>query len=117
MKNPIESAHEHLDAFMSQDVAKLRQTTLFPFIHIQPDGEVLSFVSAEELAAFGNQPFSTEISDCKILDSGEDSVILSVIAQRSDLQGTPTVRVKAIWGAVRNKNGWGVRWRHFLGEI
>jgi hypothetical protein len=102
---------------MSQDVEGIRQTTLFPFVHIQPDGELLSFNSAEDLAAFGDLPFKTEIVECQLLDAGQDSAILSVIAQRSSLDGVETVRVKAVWGAVKVDNGWGIRWRHFLGEV
>ena len=117
MTNPVQAASKHLDAFMSQDVEGLLQTTLFPFVHIQPNGEFLKFESAEELAVFGDQPFNTEISECEILDSGEDSAILSVVAQRSNFDGLATIRVKAVWGATKSENRWRIRWRHFLGEV
>ncbi|MFK7977147.1 MAG: hypothetical protein AB8C02_13515 [Halioglobus sp.] len=117
MTNFKRAAHEHLEAFMAQDVEKIRQTTHFPFVHIQPDGEFLSFASAEELAAFGDLPFKTEIVECDLLDAGEDSAILAVVAQRSNLDGVLTIRVKAVWGATKSENGWRIRWRHFLGEV
>ena len=117
MNSPIQSAHEHLEAFLSQDVEKINETTLFPFIHVQPDGEFLSFNSAEELAPFGEQPFKSEIAQCVLLDSGEASAILSIIAQRFDFEGSATVQVKAVWGATKNEERWCIRWRHFLGEV
>ena len=62
-------------------------------------------------------PFKTEIVECKLLDSGGISAILTVIAQRYSLEGVATVRVKSVWGATKSDNGWGIRWRHFLGEV
>jgi hypothetical protein len=115
MNTPVQSAHDHLQAFFSQDIEEINRTTLFPFFHVNPDGEASIFNSAEDLAPLGDQPFRSEIIECTVLDSGEDSAVLGVVFQRFDLDGVKTIKAKAVWGAARIENRWAVRWRQFLG--
>jgi hypothetical protein len=117
MSTPVQSAHDHLQAFFSQDIEEINKTTLFPFIHINPDGEALIYNSAEDLATPGGRPFTSEIIECTVLDSGEDSAVLGVVFQRFDLEGVKTIKAKAVWGVARTENGWAVRWRQFLGSM
>ena len=117
MNTPIQAAHEHLTAQMSQSVDGINKSTIFPFFHMQPDGETTIFHTAEEMAAFGGRSFKTEIIECNVVDSGEDSVVLNVVFQRYDLDGNKTIKAKAIWGTTRKSGSWSVHWRQFLGQV
>lgn len=117
MNTPIEAAHGHLSAQMSQSVEEITKTTTFPFFHVQPDGETITFQSAKEMASFGARTFTTEIIECELIDSGEGSAVLRLVFQRYDLDGNKTIKAKAIWGATEVDHAWTIHWRQFLGQL
>lgn len=117
MNSPIEAIHDHFDALMIHGREAVAQTSLFPFVHIQPDGEKMIFQSADDLPDWGDLPFKSKIIDCKLLASCEESEIFSILCQRFDLDDNDTVCVNAVWGTSKSEDGWRVCWRHFLGEV
>jgi len=117
MNTHSEAIHEHFDALMVHGRDAVAKTSLFPFVHIQPNGEKLIFQSADDLPDLSDLPFKSKILDFKLLESCESSAIYSVLCQRYDLEGNETVRVNSIFGLSKIENSWRVGWRHFLGEI
>ena len=111
------AAREHLDAQMAGDADRLALTSAFPFMQVQSDGDASVYDSPEDLVDSVDGTFQTKLVDARLVESSDGGAVLRGVAQRSDLEGNPTLKVKAVWGLVQESDRWVVRWRHYLGPL
>ncbi len=115
---PMAAVNQHMDAINAKDREELAASVVFPFLHMQPDGEKLWFKSAAELPDPAGAPFRrSEIAAIEILASSGDVIVYRLTFQRYGENDEPTLRVKGLWGVQRIGEGWTIGWRQYLGEI